>query len=139
MTDHDSFHRVEIGSERSFGLIFAGVLAVVGALPWLLGHGVVRWWALALAALFLAAALLVPHWLAPLNRAWSKLGLRLGALVSPLVMALVFFLVVTPLAVLARLLGKDFLATGGAARRRDSHWTRRDDDPQHPPSMSNQY
>lgn len=97
---------VKTSSDRSFGLVFTGFFALVGA--WPLVHGMApRWWALALAALFLAVALARPALLAPLNRIWTRFGLLLHKVVNPIVMGVMFFLVVTPTGLLMRLAGKD--------------------------------
>jgi Saxitoxin biosynthesis operon protein SxtJ len=101
-------HHVEGSSDRSFGLVFAAVFALIAAYAaW---HGG-KWWPieLALSAAFLGVALTRPSLLAPLNRWWTKLGLLLGAIVAPVVMGLVYFGLITPLALIARLVGKDFL------------------------------
>jgi hypothetical protein len=103
-----SHHAVETSSDRSFGLVFAAAFALLAAyLAW---RGS-PWWpgVLAPAPVFLLLALTRPVLLAPLNRIWTKVGLALGAVVAPVVMALVYFAIITPMAVLARLLGKDFL------------------------------
>jgi Saxitoxin biosynthesis operon protein SxtJ len=139
MSEQSSYHQVEMGSERSFGLVFAGLFALVGLLPALTGHGVIRWWALAVAAGFLGVALFASHWLAPINRLWFHFGQLLGKVVSPLVMGILFFVVVTPIAILARLMGKDFLGIGPEAKQRTSYWVARKCDPKHPPSMRNQF
>jgi hypothetical protein len=81
---------IETSSDRSFGIVFAVVFAIIGLWPFLFG-GMVRWWSLAIAAAFLAAALIRPAVLAPLNRLWTKFGLLLNGIVSPLVMGLLFF------------------------------------------------
>lgn len=111
-TSHHEFgashHEVETSSDRSFGFVFAGFLALVtGYQAW---RGA-SWWPapLVLAMAFLGFALVRPALLAPLNRAWTKLGLLLGAIVAPIVMGVVYFGVITPMALIARLLGKDFL------------------------------
>jgi hypothetical protein len=82
-----------------------------------------RWWPfyLAIAAAFLAIALLRPNVLAPLNRLWTKLGLLMAMVVSPIVLRLLFFAVVTPVGLLMRLSGKDpmRLRDGSGA---DSYW-----------------
>lgn len=137
MTDIQEHSAVAIGSERSFGLVFAAVFAVVALLPLLDGAGP-RPWALGIAAAFLAAAVLRPSLLAPANRAWFRLGMLLGAVVTPVVMALVFFLAVTPTALLLRLFGKDPLN-----RRFDpaaaSYWIPRDPEADAQSSMTNQF
>lgn len=106
---HESYTREEThegSSNRSFGIVFAVVFAIIGLLPLLFGR-MPRGWALIVGALFLAVALAVPRVLAPLNRLWFKLGLLLHHVVSPLAMGIVFFGVITPMALVMRLLGKD--------------------------------
>jgi hypothetical protein len=101
-------------SNRSFGLVFTAVFLIVGTWP-LVRHGSPRVWALGVAAAFLIAALLLPAVLSPLNRAWLRLGLAMHHVVNPVVMALLFYGVVTPFALVLRLAGKRF----GAASRPD--------------------
>jgi hypothetical protein len=108
--DHHEFGAraasVETSSDRSFGLVFAAVFAILAAYNgW---HGGVIWpYCLAVAIGFLAVALIRPKSLALLNRLWTRLGLIMGMIVSPIILALMFFLVVTPVGVLMRLTGKD--------------------------------
>jgi predicted membrane metal-binding protein len=106
MSDFTRHSGVTIGSERSFGLVFAAVLAFVGLWPLLEGAGP-RAWALAAAAAFLLAGLAVPRLLRPLNLAWFRVGLLLGLVVSPVVMFVIFVVAVVPTAFVARLSGKD--------------------------------
>ena len=94
------------GSERTFGLVFAAVFVLVGAWP-LIGAAQPRWWAFAVAAAFAIAALAAPALLRPLNWAWHQFGLMLHRVVSPLVMGAIFFLCVTPVALIMRLLGEN--------------------------------
>lgn len=98
--------KIKIGSERSFGLVFAGVFAVVALLPLLHGHPV-RLWALPVAALFLGVALIRPALLAPLNRLWFRFGLALGKVMTPVMMGLLFVGAVIPTAIAMKLLRKD--------------------------------
>ena len=93
-------------SNRSFGLTFAIVFAIVALWPLIRGRSV-RGWALIVAAAFLLAALVLPRVLAPLNRLWLRLGLLLHTCMSPVIMGLVFFTTVTPIGLLRRLLGQD--------------------------------
>lgn len=97
---------VKIGSDRSFGLVFAVVFTLIALLPLLAGHSP-RWWALAPAALFAAIALVAPRLLHPLNRLWFRFGLLLHHVVTPVMMGLLFFLTVTPVGLLMRACGKD--------------------------------
>ncbi len=106
---HESFARdteIRSSSDRAFGFVFTVVFGLIGLAPLWRGAPP-RWWNLAVAAVFLVAALLVPRVLAPLNRLWLKFGLLLHAMVNPIVMALLFFTTVTPIALIMRALGKD--------------------------------
>jgi hypothetical protein len=111
-TDHHEFgaahQEMETSSDRSFGLVFTVVFALLaGYFAWR-GNA---WWPafLALAALFLILALARPALLAWPNWLWTRLGLLLGAIVAPIIMGIVFFAVFTPMGLIARLAGKDFL------------------------------
>jgi Saxitoxin biosynthesis operon protein SxtJ len=110
--DHHELTRpvapVKVSSDRSFGLVFTVCLAILAVHNWWRAAHV---WPLygTLALAFLALAILWPHALKPLNALWSKLGTLLGAIVSPVVMALLFFSIVTPTGLLMRLAGKDTL------------------------------
>ena len=93
-------------SNRSFGLTFAIVFAIIALWPLVRGRSV-RGWALIVAAAFLVAALTLPRVLGPLNGLWLRFGLLLHACISPMIMGLVFFTTVTPIGLLRRLLGQD--------------------------------
>ncbi len=103
-------HRVEkpvpVSSDREFGLVMAAFMAVIAIWPYIMAHGAVRYWAGAISVLFLLLALFIPQILNPLNRAWGKLGEILNKLIAPVVMLILFFGVVTPIAMLMRLTGK---------------------------------
>jgi hypothetical protein len=97
---------LKISSERSFGLVFAGFFALLGALG--LYHGGTSWYYwFPLAALFAALAYAAPSVLAPLNRLWAIFGHLLHTVISPLVLGVLFYVCVTPIGVLMRLTGKD--------------------------------
>jgi hypothetical protein len=110
-SSHEVFSREETaiaGSDRTFGLVMAGALAVVTLLNF--WRGGTWWpWSCGLAALFLASALVRPALLNSLNRAWQKFGLLLHRIVNPLVMALIFYGTVWPTGLVMRMLGKDLL------------------------------
>jgi hypothetical protein len=96
-------------SDRSFGMMMGAILVLVGLLPtlhWEWPH----WWALGAAAAFGVTAVVRPKVLNPLNVAWIALGGLLHRLVSPLIMGAIFFLCVTPIGWLMRMLGRDVLA-----------------------------
>lgn len=106
---HENFARdeeVKGPPDRQFGLVFTAVFAMVALWPVLWGRPP-RWWSVVVAAAFLAASLLAPRILAPLNRVWLWIGLLLHKCISPIVLGLVFFSTVTPIGLLLRALGKD--------------------------------
>ena len=108
---HETFVREEgsaPGSDRTFGLVMAGALALVASINgW--HHGRMWPWESALAALFLLAALLRPALLHPLNRLWMKLGLLLHKIVNPIVMGLLFYGTIWPTGAIMRMRGRDLL------------------------------
>jgi hypothetical protein len=108
VTHEDVSRRMEIqgSSDRGFGLVFAGFFLLVGLWPLLQGRGV-RPWALGIATIFGVLALTRPATLAPLNRWWQRFGLLVHALVSPVVLGLLFYFTITPIGLLLRLFGKD--------------------------------
>jgi hypothetical protein len=95
-----------MGSERSFGFVFAAVFAFIALWPIVYGN-TIRLWSLAIGAIFLAAAFLAPRSLAPLNRLWFRIGILLGKIMTPFVMGVLFFLTVTPVGFLMRRFGTD--------------------------------
>ena len=99
---------IKIGSNRSFGIVFFIVFLLIAIYPLLSGESV-RLWSLAIATIFFILGIINSSLLSPLNKIWFKFGLLLGRLISPLVMSLIFFLVVTPIALLMKLLKKDLL------------------------------
>ena len=93
MPNHEpvqSHRAIVSGSNRAFGLTFAGVFLAMGLWPWVWRGEALRLWALGLALAFFVLALFAHERLAPLNRLWFRLGLALHAVVSPLIMGLLF-------------------------------------------------
>jgi hypothetical protein len=133
----DTGERVKAGSERSFGLVFAGFFALVGVAPWLHGTGP-RYWALAVAAVFLVLSFAAPRVLRPLNQVWFQFGMLLSRVVSPIVMGLVFYLAVTPTSLLLSALGKDPLRLKREPKA-PSYWVRRDPAGPAKGSLKNQF
>ncbi len=124
-------------SDSSFGFVFAVVFAIVGAWPLIRG-GTPRWGAFGIAVVFALIAFTQPQILRPLNRAWQLIGLLLHRVMSPLVMSAIFFLCVTPIAVIMRWRGKDVLSL---KRRSDlaSYWITCEPPPPHAESMKRQF
>ena len=98
----------KIGSNRSFGIVFFVVFLIIAIYPLIEGDEL-RLWSLIISIFFLFLGLVNSKILNPLNKLWFKFGIFLGKIVSPLVMAIIFFLVVTPIGLLMRLLNKDLL------------------------------
>jgi hypothetical protein len=110
MSTHEHFqplHEVKTSSDRAFGLVFAVVFGIVGVSMMFGGRGAAYLWFLLAAALFLLAALAAPAVLAPLNKIWTRFGLLLHLVVSPIVLGAIFFLVVMPIGLAMRLFGKN--------------------------------
>jgi hypothetical protein len=128
---------VEPSSDRAFGLVVAGVFLLVALGPLRHGHAP-RWWAFAVATVFALIALLQPVLLARLNLLWRKLGLLLGKVVSPIALAILFYGVITPLAVVMRLTGKDPLRLK-LDPDADTYWISRNPPGPPPNSMNNQF
>ena len=101
-------NKIKIGSNRSFGIVFFIVFFIISLFPLLKGNDV-RIWSLLVSLIFLVLGLINSNILSPLNKLWFKFGLLLGNFISPIVMGLVFFLVVTPTGLFMRLIGKDLL------------------------------
>ena len=128
---------VERGSDRAFGLVFTVVFAAFGLWPWLDGRPP-RGWSLVVAGVLLAAAFVRPGWLAPFNQVWFRFGLLLHRIVSPIVLAVVYYAVVTPTGLVMRALGKDPLRLR-LDPNAESYWLRRDPPGPEPESMKNQF
>ncbi len=99
---------IKIGSNRSFGTVFFVVFLLIGLYPILKGNDI-RYWSLIISIVFLILGIINSNILTPLNKLWFKFGIFLGRIVSPLVMGIIFFAVVTPIALIMKLLGKDIL------------------------------
>lgn len=128
---------VRMGSERSFGLVFTVVFVVVGLLP-LWSGGAPRWWSLGVATGFLLAALVWPRALRPLNLLWFRFGLLLHRVTNPLIMGLIYFGAVTPMAVVMRLWGRDALNRRFEPEAA-SYWIRREPPGPPPETMERQF
>ena len=99
---------VKISSNRSFGLLFFIVFLAISLWP-LKSQEDLRLWAFIIALIFFVLGILNSKFLTPLNKLWIKFGFFLGTIISPVVMGVVFFMVVTPVGLFMRLLGKDLL------------------------------
>ena len=99
---------VKIGSNKSFGIVFFIVFLLISLYP-LTNHENIRIWSLIISLIFLILGLLNSKILNPFNKLWFKFGMILGRIISPIIMSIIFFLVVTPIALIMKLLKKDLL------------------------------
>jgi len=99
---------VRISSNRSFGIVFFVVFLLIALYP-LIYSEEIRLWSIIVSFTFLVLGLLNSKILTPLNKIWFKFGIFLGKLISPVIMGIIFFLVVTPIGLIMRMLGKDLL------------------------------
>jgi hypothetical protein len=99
---------IKISSNRSFGIVFFSVFLLIAIFPFL-NNGELRIWSLVVSFIFLVLGLLNSKLLFPLNKLWFRFGIFLGKIVSPLVMIIIFFIVVTPISFLMKIFRKDVL------------------------------
>jgi len=112
-------------SNRSFGILFFVVFLIISLWPLLKGNDL-RNWSLIISILFLILGLLKSKFLTPLRRIWIKFGELLGKIISPIVLAIVFFTVVTPIGLFMKVLRKDLLNIKFTNDK--SYWIKRDKD-----------
>ena len=115
--------KIKISSNRSFGLLFFVVFLIVSLWP-LTHEGSIRIWSVIISAVFLILGLINSKLLTPLNLLWFKFGMILGAIISPIVMGIVFFLVVTPTGLILRIMGKDLL-NKNYDKEKETYWIKR--------------
>ena len=100
--------QIKVSSNKSFGIVFFIVFLIIALYP-MIKDGDIRLWSLILSLIFLILGLINSIILTPLNRLWFKFGIFLGKIVSPIILGIIFFLVVTPTGFLLRLFGKDVI------------------------------
>ncbi len=137
---HETLHREEnfkASSDRGFALVFGGISTIVAIYGSIVGS---TWWPwpVGVAAVFFILAFTVPSILAPLNKAWTKLGLLMFAFISPLVLGLLFYLCVTPIGLLMRACRKDPLRLKHDAKA-PSYWIAREPPGPSGDSLKNQF
>jgi hypothetical protein len=115
-------NKVSKKNNINFGILFFVLFLIIGLYP-LKSVGVIRIWSITLSLLFLIITIIKPNLFTYLNRLWIKFGILLGKIISPIVMGLVFFFVVTPIGVLVRILKKDVM---GLKRGASSYWINRE-------------
>lgn len=110
---------IKISSNRSFGVVFFIVFLLIALHPLLKGNDL-RIWSLIISFIFLALGLINSKFLTPLNKLWFRFGILLGKLVSPLIMGIIFFIVVTPIGIIMRLFKKDLLNLKN--NKKETYW-----------------
>lgn len=135
--DSQAHTTIEVGSNRSFGLVFCCVFLAVALFPLLSGAGV-RLWALLLAATFLFFSFFFTNLLRPLNLLWFKFGVLLGKIVNPIVMLLLYVLTVVPFGLGFKLAGRDPLRLK-SNETSPSYWILREPPGPQPDSLENQF
>jgi len=113
-------NEIKLGSNKSFGIVFFIVFLLIAIYP-LINQGEIRIWSLIISFLFLFFGLLNSKILTPLNKLWFRFGLFLGKIISPIIMGVIFFLVVTPIGLLMRFFGKDVLNLK-LNKKKSSYW-----------------
>ena len=108
MFENISHHKIKAGTERNFGLVFGAVFVIISLYPLWFGKNI-HLWTCIIAFIFFFFAIFLPKVLILPNKLWFKLGSLLGAIISPIIMGIIFFLTVTPTGMIMRLLGKDIL------------------------------
>ena len=98
----------KISSNRSFGILFSTLFAIIAFWPIINGNPL-RLWSIPISVIFLVLGLLNSKLLNPLNIVWVKFGELLGRIIAPIVMAIIYFIIVTPIGLFMRLIGKDLL------------------------------
>jgi hypothetical protein len=124
MSEINKHEEVKVGSEKSFGIVFAIVFLIIALYP-LLASDVIRVWALIISFICLFLAYFLPGILSIPNKLWFKLGLLLGSIVTPIVMSIIYFVSVMPTGIIMKLLGKDLL-NQHFNKNKKSYWVERE-------------
>ena len=114
---------IKISSNRSFGIVFFIVFLIIAIYPFL-NQGELRLWSLIISIIFLILGLLNSKLLSLLNKSWIKLGEILGIIIAPIVMALVYFVILTPVSIIVRVFGKDLLGLK-FSKKKETYWIKR--------------
>jgi len=125
--------KVKVGSNRSFGIVFFVVFLIVALWP-LKNNLDIRIWSLIISFFFLILGIFNSKLLSPLNKVWFKFGILLGRIISPIVMGIIFFIVVTPTAIVLKIFKKDVLSLKKS--KSNSYWKKKAD---YKTSMRNQF
>ena len=109
-------------NNKSFGILFFIIFLLIALWP-LLNSEFIRMWALGIASIFLVLGFINSKILTPVKKSWIKLGEILGKIIAPIVMGIIYFLIITPIGLLMRLVGKDVLNL--KFNKNDTYWIKR--------------
>ena len=129
----DSHNKIKLGSNRSFGIVFFIFFFIIAVYP-LINNGDIRIWSIIIALTFLILGLFNSRILTPLNKIWFRFGILLGNLISPIIMGIIFFLIITPTSFIMKILGKNLLNL--KRNNKNSYWVER---PKIKSKMKNQF
>ena len=115
---------IKISSNRSFGIVFFIVFLLIALYP-LLNDENIRIWSLTISLIFLVLGIFNSKILSPLNKTWFKFGIFLGKIVSPIIMGIIFFAVVTPTSIIMKIFKKDLLNL--KSNKNKSYWIKKTD------------
>ena len=114
--------KIKLPSNKSFGIVFFFVFLLIAIYP-LINDGNIRLWSIIVSSIFLILGLLNSNFLTPLNKVWLKFGLFLGKIISPIIMGVIFFCVITPTGLFMRVFKKDILRL--KFNNHSSYWTKK--------------
>ena len=126
-------NNIKLPTNRNFGFVFFVVFFLISLWP-LLNNGELRLWSLIISLVFLILGIFNSKYLTPLNKIWMRFGILLGNIISPIVMCIIYFLVVTPTGIILRLFRKDVLML--KKNNNDTYWIKKDNSNN---SMKNQF
>ena len=124
---------IQMGSNRSFGIVFFIFFLIIALWPLLNNHEI-RLWSLIISLIFLILGILNSKLLSPLNKLWMRFGLLLGRIVSPIIMGIIYFFVVTPTGLIMKIFRKDLLSLKKNDEK--SYWIEKNDEKS---NMKNQF
>ena len=116
-------NKIKISSNRNFGLVFFIIFLIVSLWPLTYGEPI-RIWLVIISMVFLILGLMNSKLLTPLNKLWFKFGMILGAIIAPIVMGIIFFLIVTPTGFIMNIIGKDLLQKK-YDKKKGTYWIKR--------------
>ena len=116
-------NKIKMGSNKSFGIVFFIVFLIIAFWPFV-SFSMFKIWPLIISIIFLILGLMNSKILSPLNKIWFKFGILLGSIVSPIVMSIIFFVIITPIGIIMKILGKDLL--NKKYNKQNSYWIIKD-------------